>query len=638
MDILFPFGTSAHWVGTIGFVITIWLGAYLATHSPRSFPSRLAIFSLFALSGYFLHVVLCIFLPAEQAGHLWRRFMGWFALLPLPIWFHLTASLLPPEQRSSQGFIVRLAYAVCGILSFIWIFGDWQFSRETLLPPELVLPITLFVIAMGSLALINVRELHRKAADQVLRHRYTLLGIVVLFQVAGLLYWPVLVNWLQVSWTPPVRLALGDGILVTGTAVLAYAVAFHNAFMAGHWLRRDFFFHAATVVTIAALYLLMMLAAWKFAEAFGFDVPTLVLITVVGLAILTHLLTIPARQWWDRLFFRQLRALPDEIGGLVNDTSMSADQLEEQMTALVNRLQELTGASTTCIALREGDRLIVRASTDSQRIGHSVPMSSSLIGATPIIGPQATNHDNQERHGGLWDCLVLSEPILINKRTVGYLLLGERGVGEGYDRQEGVWVSTLAAYLGAMLERTRWRTLTERRIAELSAEAEALSVQEQSLKRDFAAALAGPPGIVSRRELREAIYAYSRPDRLKAIISRKESTLAALPSISESEMQPAQALQQQLALALENLEPPDGLPSLESLRDRPVRNKRRRHLPTSVANYYTLRLVMTGYTHETIAEMLEVSPRQVRNYLNHALGAVKTFLEHGDQRFHVKIA
>ena len=146
------------------------------------------------------------------------------------------------------------------------------------------------------------------------------------------------------------------------------------------------------------------------------------------------------------------------------------------------------------------------------------------------------------------------------------------------------------------------------------------------------------PGIVSRRELREAIYSYSRPDRLKAIISRKESTLAALPSISESEMQPAQALQQQLALALENLEPPDGLPSLESLRDRPVRNKRRRHLPTSVANYYTLRLVMTGYTHETIAEMLEVSPRQVRNYLNHALGAVKTFLEHGDQRFHVKIA
>lgn len=46
MDLLFPYGKAAHWVGTGGFVITIWLGAYLATNAPRSFPSRLAILSL----------------------------------------------------------------------------------------------------------------------------------------------------------------------------------------------------------------------------------------------------------------------------------------------------------------------------------------------------------------------------------------------------------------------------------------------------------------------------------------------------------------------------------------------------------------------------------------------------------------
>nr|NIR92538.1 hypothetical protein [Gammaproteobacteria bacterium] len=212
------------------------------------------------------------------------------------------------------------------------------------------------------------------------------------------------------------------------------------------------------------------------------------------------------------------------------------------------------------------------------------------------------------------------------------------GINKGYDEQESVWVSTLAAYLGAMLEQTRWRTMTERRIAELSAEAKALALKEQSLKRDFSAVLSGPPGIISHRELREAIYAYSRPDRLKSIISRHGSTLAVLPDIANSEMQPVQALQQQLVLALDSLKPLGNLPSLESLRERPIRNKRRGHLPTSIANYYTLRLVMTGHTHETIAEMLEISPRQVRNYLNQALDAIKVYLEQPQNHSKAKIA
>lgn len=49
MNLLFPYGTAAHLVGVGGFVITLWLGAYLTTNAPRSFPSRLAILSLFEI-------------------------------------------------------------------------------------------------------------------------------------------------------------------------------------------------------------------------------------------------------------------------------------------------------------------------------------------------------------------------------------------------------------------------------------------------------------------------------------------------------------------------------------------------------------------------------------------------------------
>jgi hypothetical protein len=211
MELLFPHGTPAHWVGSIGFIFTMWLGIYLATHAPRSSPARLAILSLFAISGYFLQVVLCLFLPAQEAGFLWRRNLGWMILLPLPLWLHLTSFLLNPEQRERQHLIIWLTYSVSAFLSIIWIFADWRFTRENVLPPELVWTISLFALGVGSVALANVRQLRKQAADQTLKHRYTLLGVFIFLLVASILYWPVAVNLLQVVWSPSARLGVGCG-------------------------------------------------------------------------------------------------------------------------------------------------------------------------------------------------------------------------------------------------------------------------------------------------------------------------------------------------------------------------------------------------------------------------------------------
>ena len=135
MNGLFPYGTFAHWVGGSGFVLSIWLGAYLATHVPRRVHARLAYISIFVLAGYFLYVTLCLFLPAEEAGYLWRRYLGWLSLGPLPIWLHLSHSLQPTAQQRRQRPLIWIAYAAGVSLSAIWILGDWSFSRETLFPP-----------------------------------------------------------------------------------------------------------------------------------------------------------------------------------------------------------------------------------------------------------------------------------------------------------------------------------------------------------------------------------------------------------------------------------------------------------------------------------------------------------------------
>ena len=631
MDKMFPYATIAHLVSGIGFVLSTWLGAYLVSRAPRSFPSRLAILSLFALSAYFLHTVLCLFIPADQIGHLWRRYLGWFALVPLPIWMHLTAALLSPTPRKKlQQVNIYSAYIVCGVLSFAWTFGPWSFSRYTLLPPELVLPITLFAVGVGGTSLYNARELWRRAADRTLRKRYAVLGAFVVLLMTGVLYWPVTVTWIQVDWTPSTRLLIGDSIPLAASILLAYAIAYHNAFMAGRWLRQDFYYNVVTVGGIAIVYMIAVLSTYHLSLAFNFDAPMMTFIAVVGLSVSTHLLAERSRSWQDTLFFKQLRALPGEMSSLVNEARMLSGRLDDQMYALVNRLAELTGASTVCIALYENEQLVVRASTDREHINQCLPIKPSPDGLLQNLR-SAEHNDPQQRFR--WDCLVLAEPIMVESQTVGYLLLGERGMGEGYDREERVWVSTLSAYLGTALEQAQRREETERTLAALNAEVQELTMQERSLQREFESLLSGSLPPINRQELREAIYAYNRPDRLAAILSRDDSTLSTLPTIHRSETPPAQAFQQQLASVLDSMSPPPGLlPPLESIRDRAMRHKRRRQLPSTVADYYTLKLIMAGYTHESAAEVLDVSPRQVRNYIDRAIDSVKTLLEREAQK------
>ena len=623
MESIFPYATESHVVSGTGFVLTTWLAAYLVVHISRSSSARLAILSLFALSGYFLHTVLCVFVPADEIGNIWRRYIGWQSLLPLPIWLHLTTTLLPSNQQARWRFRVWFTYATAITLGIIWILGPWQFSRNTLLPPELQWLVAFFAAVTGGSALINIFHLQQHAADKTLRTRYTLLSVVVLLLTGWILYWPI-IDTLAVPWQPTPRIAVGDGIPLAAVLVLSYAVAFHNTFMAGRWVKRDFFFHAATIGAIACVYLLTIIGARALALALNLDVATLSFIAVVGLTLLTHWLAEPVRHWLDNLFFEQLSVVPDDVTGLTQDIQVSNGKLETQMITLVRRLKELTGASVICIAMRHGEQLTVKASTEPERVGKNIPTTLLADGPIPVLKADVPV-GNQLPSANRWDCLVLSEPIRVNNEIAGYLLLGERGAGEGYDREERVWVSTLSAYLGIALEQASRREEIEQRISDLTLEAERLKEQELSLQREFEATLAEPCLHIDQQELREALYAYSRPERLAAILAREGNSLTPLIN---GNTPPIPALQQRLTQAVDSLAPSsDLLPSLDSLQNRSVRSKRRRHLPTSAADYYTLRLVMAGHTHEDIAETLDVSSRQVRNYLERAVNSVKAVLE-----------
>ena len=615
---VFPYGTFAHWVSGTGFVLSIWLGAFIATHVPRRPVSRLAYLSIFSLAGYFLHATLCLYAPAEEAGYLWRRYLGWFALAPLPIWFHLTSILLSEEKRRKQWFYVRLSYAIAILLAITWVVGDWSFSRETIFPPEISLPIWIFSTSVGICALLNVAHLRKIAPDETLRKRQSFLGLVILFLMAAILFWPIVVNILNVPWSGTVKIAVGDIFPFIAVSLLAYSVAFHNMFMSGRWLREDFLFQAGSVLVIASLYVITMLASYQLAIAFNLKALVVVAVAVVGLSILTHLLTQRLKDLRRSIFSGRMPKVGQEMQSLMSASKYEHSALDGQMSAVVTRLMELTGASNVCVALFENEeKLFVRSSTNPIQIDRQVPYSFS--GDESIIGiqdPDAEGYSAEERE--LWDCVVLTEPIQAAGKLEGYLMLGDRGAGEGYDRQERLWISGLAAHLGTALEKEFQLQQTTELIAELKADALDLKDQRRSLERELEQVITAPAPLLSRAELREALYAYSRPERMKELLDVGVKTLGTVIDKTGTNLPKPEAIKELLDDALDQLEPPEGIPLLESFQER-ILSEKKRHIPLPIANYYTLKLVMAGYTHEDIAEMLVISPRQVRNYLDRGI-------------------
>ncbi len=78
-----------------GFILSLWFGCYLASRRPRLATDRVAVLFLLTLAGWFLHNVLCLHVPAVEAGFLWRRTLGWLFIPALAFWYHLTSLLVP---------------------------------------------------------------------------------------------------------------------------------------------------------------------------------------------------------------------------------------------------------------------------------------------------------------------------------------------------------------------------------------------------------------------------------------------------------------------------------------------------------------------------------------------------------------
>ncbi len=229
--------TSA--AGFFAMALSLWLGCYVVTRSPRSRLTWQAAFTLWALAGFFTDVLVSI--NPSPATAWWP---GWPVILTLAVWYHLSVQTLPPDRARQQRPLLFFAYGQAALLDVLLLrthllltdvrFGLSVFAKEfTLGPLYPLLPISM--LGFELLTLYNFWRARRSTSNVALRKqlnslvRGTFLAVLAIGYTLGAVALRVQVP------TLPIVLALGLSVTLLGYGIVRY-----SALVDGRILRYDF--------------------------------------------------------------------------------------------------------------------------------------------------------------------------------------------------------------------------------------------------------------------------------------------------------------------------------------------------------------------------------------------------------------
>jgi len=438
--------TSA--VSFLSMAVSLWLGCYIVTRSPRSRLAWLAGLTLWSLAGFFVTVLLAI---DESTAAPWP---GWPLNLSLTLWYHLSLQTLPPEQGTRQRRFLPVVYGLAVLLDallfqtalivngsmpgagpYTTVFGHG--------PLFAVWPI--FLMGVALLTLVNFRAARQAMRDQVRRKQLNGLVRGTLLSVLAGLYWTVAIS-LGVSVPAlPIALALGLGL-----GMLGYAIARYSALIDCRILGFDFALSGLLILALAAIYLaatwILFQPAWSIAAA----------IVVVALTIFTHTSFEFARRLLDWPFVqrpaRALRATLRSAALDVVERKSLEDGLRSALAALVAGVDARWGA----IALREGEEFVVRASFHWKHTGECLPADRLDVHDLTILPPDATTQP-----------LTVVAPIILERDAMGAILLGQPKGGSAYGESDLDLVAEAADRLAELIRHARQQEANAREIGGL---------------------------------------------------------------------------------------------------------------------------------------------------------------------------
>lgn len=569
-----------------GFILSLWFGCYLASRRPRLATDRVAVLLLLTLAGWFLHNVLCLHVPAIEAAFLWRRMLGWLFIPALAFWYHLTSLAVPNTPPIKWLRVTVYLWAL--LLAAAWVFAPWTFLTTSLFPLELLYPVAVFSFAAGFLGLANLIRASRLSGRSAEFARSVL--FLSALALSGGLLWPLAADLLGLPISPGNVWGPGQLLITVGVAGLGYSFVGRVQAQTGIDLRRDLAHRFITSVTIVGLYLATLAALFTLARQLGFDPLALSLVGVAGLAIATHLLADLAHALWDRLVFKKWAGLTSQMRWLAREIPLRPSSAE-LLKPILQEVREVLNTEWVALATGDADQLVVLAATDPKLVGKPA--------------------DGLLTRGDVW-----AEPAVGRQGQVGLLVLGLRQ-SLRRDFPDLRRLRAIAGQVADLLAITARQELATSHLRRFTQEIRSQQDLEAEVRQQILATIEELRLVRCEADLnllRQLVHAFSSADRLQRLLLN-DSTGA------DGETRPAQVrrIREALEKAAESLKPATPLPSIESLRDRGLAQKRLRRLPVAVADYYTLKLIMDGYTHEAVAELLGVSPRQVRNYLERAL-------------------
>jgi hypothetical protein len=557
MGLLFAL-TSA--ISFICLTLSLWLGFYIVTRSPRSSTSWLAGATLWSLCGTFLNSLTYVQgLPGEGTLPWW---WGWSVALAVPFWFHLSVSLLPSKAARKQRLLVILIYLLT--LNFVameaytpWVFagttGKSPIYNSAQRPGPLFPLFGLFLVAVPALSLYNLYLSWRQAKSPSLQRQFaTLLWATSLAIFSGI--YTSLSIWLGLD-TPTLisNLSLGAGV-----ALLGYGVARYNALIEGRAIILDVIYTSLATALVVGVYLLA-----AFVSDLVFDVPFIAFIFVIMLAIVSHSLYDGARTYLDRLFYRQqYRELRANLRDFARTTAPNQD-IQDRLQAILQTLCRSLEVSRGFITLREGEGFIPVASWQMDLRSRSIAAEAL---ATDEISPLSPLMERPE----LAD-MALIVPLHAGGEQMGAIVLGERKAGVSYTEDDLDLLEDLADTVAGVVHTVR---LQERSVQQIDTLLREVREREQELQRRMREVLAAEvrPPILEGRSEKEVVslvedalrhlydFPYLGEHRL-AQLRIVESTLDVQQGAFVTHLDRGKALQGVLTAAIEKLKPPGPQPS-----------------------------------------------------------------------------
>lgn len=575
-------GSLVSSVSAVGFASALWAGAYLTTARGKEPASRWAAASLFCLALYFLHAVLCLHVPAVHAGFLWRRFLGWFVLPFLGLWVSATVDAAGSPRGRWRRLLLFLSSGAAVGLSGLWLLGRWTFASALLQPVELRLPVVVYGLVASALAAgvwvsspASPRGLARAMA---LVSSAWGLGTAVLpaVRLPGL--------------SAAVPVLAGHGLVLLGLGGYGLLVARTGLFVAGAAVRRDFLHNLAASAFLVLVYGSFLVASTRLATHLQFDPVALSAVVVLGLVIVTHLLLDEIRSAWDRLFFPNVATLREHLRSL--SSQLTRDDRVAVVERLLADLKDSFGTGWAGLVLSGG-------------AGLSFP---DRVGDLP-------EGERDEPYG-------VRHPVCVGDRLVGYLTLGPRREGLPFGERERFWLSLVAGHISLLLCH---ETVARAELEKLEATLRKLrEIQEDQARIQLSVRRLAAGGVLGVEEVRRILRAGASPAKLYDLVFACPG-LAFLRGLPRE--QAGFVLRQALEAAVEAIRPEGDAPSVEELRDRPLRAKRKMRLPAAWAEYHIGRLLLAGYSAEAIAARLDLSARQVHSYVERLAVRIAPLLE-----------